>query len=68
MTAVPNQHSDISNVLLQAHQILWGHGSAHHDSETRSVPEAQPASVHGVPSYKEKIILIAQSVLWVHKL
>jgi len=68
VTAVPNQHSDISNELLQAHQILWGHGSAHHDSETQSVPEAHRASVHGVPSYKKKIILTAQPVLWVHKL
>jgi hypothetical protein len=66
--AVPNQHSDIDNVLLQAHQILWGHGSAHHDSETQSVPEVQRVSVYGVPSYKEKIILTAQPVLWICKL
>jgi hypothetical protein len=63
MTAVPNRHSDISTVQLQAHQILLGHGSAHHDSETQSVSEAKHASVHGVPSYKEKIILTAQPLL-----
>lgn len=67
MTAVPNQHSDISNALLQAHQILLGHGSAHHDSETQSVPEPQRAFVYGVPSYKEKITLTAKSLLWIYK-